>query len=140
MKRTIATLIALSICGAPAFAGDRNHIKNTTVSQSWSQSSSKSSINQQDRAQAPGFGVGGGYCSDAASISVPGGGFGFSTMSRVCRQEKLLGMANTYYGGAAARQVGCENIREFRTLPACVNARNQNAANVQRRDRAKYRN
>lgn len=139
MKSIIIAAI-LSVIAGTAVAGDRNHIKNTSVSQSWSQSSSKAAINQQDRAQAPGFGVGGGYCSDAASVSFPGGGFGFSTMSRVCKQEKLLGMANTYYGGSAARQVGCENIREFRTLPACVTARNRQAAAIQRRDRARYGN
>lgn len=140
MKKILLAFAVVALATSPALAGSKN--KNNNVSQSWSQSqaSSRSSINQQDRAQAPGFGVGGGYCSDAVSASFPGGGFGFSTMSRVCKQEKLLGMADTYYGRPAARQVGCENVKEFRSLPACVNGRNQRAAAIQRRDRARYGN
>lgn len=120
------------------YRGDRNSSSSSSVSQSYSQSGA--SINQRDRAQAPGFGVGGGYCSDAASLSFPGGGFGFSSMSKVCKQEKLLGMADTYFGRPAARQVGCENVKEFRSLPSCVQARVNKAAAIQRRDRAKARN
>lgn len=134
--KSIAIAIVLAVVASPAFAGGNSN-KNTNVAQSYS--ASQSSINQQDRRQAPGFGVGGGYCSDAASISVPGGGFGFSTMSRVCKQEKLLGMADQYFGRPAARQVGCEQVKEFRNLPACINGRNSKAAAIQRRDRAKYK-
>lgn len=130
MKLAVAALLVLM--PVAAFAGD-----NTSVSQAYS--ASQSSVNQQDRAQAPGFGVGGGYCSDAASLSVPGGGFGFSTMSKVCKDEKLLGLADKYFGRTAARQIGCENVKEFRTLPHCINARNAKAAQIQKRDRAKYR-
>lgn len=135
MKYILLAAVIASLA-SPAMAGQVNKSKSTSVSQSYSQSNS--SINQKDRLQAPGFGVGGGYCSDAFSLSGPGVGFGFSAMSKVCKQEKLLGMADTYFGRPAAQQVGCEQVKEFRSLPGCVKGRNAKAAAVQARDRRNH--
>lgn len=129
-------IIALALLApSVAFAGGNDN-RNHNVAQSYA--ASNSSINQRDRLQPGATGGISAYCSDGIAIGFPGGSIAASTMTRVCKQEKLLGMANTYYGGAAARQVGCENVKEFRTLPACVRGRNATAAAIQRRDRAKY--
>lgn len=131
---TAASIVVMCIVFSTlAFAGDKNSSTSTSISQNFNQNSINNSI--KDRAQAPGFGVGGGYCSDAFSASGPGFGFGFSAMSKVCKQEKVLGMADQYYGRSAARQVGCESVKEFRSLPACVAARIAKSRSVQLRDR-----
>lgn len=72
----------------------------------------------RDRLQAPGFGVGGGYCSNAASVSFPGGGFGFSFMERMCKTEVGARVAKTYLGTQPAAQYVCMQP-EFRNLTAC---------------------
>lgn len=124
----VATILAFA---APAtFAndwGNKSNIKVRSSSSSYSESSSRSTANNngntqstnfRDRLQAPGFGVGGGYCSDGLSVSFPGGGFGFSSMVRVCKTEIGARVAKTYLGPSAAAQYVCQQP-EYRSLAAC---------------------
>ena len=132
MKLTTIT-IALAMLASPVFAGDwgqRNSNFNVNQSSSHSRSSARaeggnatnSGVNNstsfRDRLQAPGFGVGGGYCSNGLSISFPGGGFGFSSMERACKTEISARVARTYLGPQAAAQYVCTQY-EFRSLAAC---------------------
>lgn len=135
MMKLTTSVIAISLLASSAFASDwgqRNN--NFNVNQSSSHSASKSSAraeggnatnagnsqttNFRDRLQAPGFGVGGGYCSNGLSLSFPGGGFGFSAMERVCKTEISARVAKTYLGPQAAAQYVCSQS-EFRNLSAC---------------------
>jgi len=118
-----------------AFAeGNKN--TNNSYSQSYSQSRSSSraqggnaastannagntqTTNFRDRLQAPGFGVGGGYCADGLSISFPGGGFGFTSQARMCKTQMGAQIVKTYLGMNPARQYVCSQY-EFRMLTAC---------------------
>ena len=115
MNKTTAVLFmsavftAATVFTTPVFAGDwGNRSTNVSVAQSASQSSaaaSNSGVNNstsfRDRLQAPGFGVGGGYCSNGLSVSFPGGGFGFSAMERTCKTEISARVAN----GSIAQRV-----------------------------------
>lgn len=120
--------------------GQRSENTNVNVSQSNAQSRSSAraqggnaqsvannagntqTTNFRDRLQAPGFGVGGGYCADGLSISFPGGGFGFTSMARMCKTEMGARVANTYLGRQSAAQYVCSQS-EFRNLSACRPAR-----------------
>ena len=85
--------------------------------------SGNSTNNFKDRLQAPSFGVGGGWCSNAFSLSVPGGGFGFSSMDRMCRLQIGAEMVQRYISRPNAAAYIC-NQREFaNTVPACIRAR-----------------
>jgi len=110
------------------------NVRNNVSSQSYSQSRSNAratggnaaanntgvnnSTSFRDRLQAPGFGVGGGYCADGLSISFPGGGFGFTSMARMCKTEMGARVAKTYLGQQSAAQYVCSQA-EFRQLTAC---------------------
>lgn len=113
------TAIAPASAGEWGQRGDTN-IKVRSVSNSYSQSSSssRSSINQQDRLQAPGFGVGGGYCSNAFSVAFPGGGLGFSAMERMCKLEKGADIVSKYVSKGDATAYVC-NQAEFAQVPTC---------------------
>lgn len=117
-------------------SGNQTTVKTNVSSQSYSQSRSSSratggnaasaannsgvnnSTSFRDRLQAPGFGVGGGYCSNAASVSFPGGGFGFSFMERACKVDINARVAKTYLGSQPAAQYVCQQ-REFSNLSVC---------------------
>lgn len=107
-------------------------VRNNVSSQSYSQSRSNSratggdasnsgisnNTNFRDRLQAPGFGVGGGYCANGLSISFPGGGFGFTAMERMCRTEIGARVAKQYLNPQAAAQYVCSQA-DFRNLTVC---------------------
>lgn len=136
MKSVIAFAAALLI-STSAFAegNNRNYNNNVAAAQSFSQSRSSSRSNSnsasqainsgvnnntniRDRLQAPGFGVGGGYCSNGLSVSFPGGGFGFSAMERMCKIEIGARVVRTYINAPNAASYVCSQY-EFKNLPAC---------------------
>lgn len=146
MKFAVVTAIAAALMATPSMAGQWGqrsegvNVKNNVSSQSYSQSRSNARAtggnassaannagnsqvsNFRDRLQAPGFGVGGGYCSNAASVSFPGGGFGFSFMERMCKTEVGARVAKTYLGATPAAQYVCSQA-EFRNLTVCRGGR-----------------
>lgn len=135
--KLIAIASAFVLVASSSFAGQwgqqsRNTNVNVSQSQSYSQSRSNaratggtainSGVNNsttfRDRLQAPGFGVGGGYCADGLSISFPGGGFGFTSMARMCKTQMGAAVARDYLGRQSAAQYVCSQS-EFRNLTAC---------------------
>lgn len=121
MKLLIAALACLTLATAPAFAEGN---KSSSFSESYSSSRANNNNNVsnntkfQDRRQAPGFGVGGGYCSNGLSVSGPGFGFGFSSMDRMCKVQIGAGIAKDYLGKPSAVEYVCQQ-GEFKSLNAC---------------------
>lgn len=133
MKLFIASFAAVVLAASSSFAGQWGQQQsNTNVNvrnnvSSHSSSSSRANANNagntqttsfRDRAQAPGFSVGGGYCADGLSISFPGGGFGFTSMARMCKTQMGAAIAQDYLGKQSAVQYVCTQS-EFRNLTAC---------------------
>lgn len=136
---TVATILLMPVTAfAGGYEGGGNRVNSYSEAYSSSKSTSRatggkaeanannSGVNNstsfRDRLQAPGMGVGGGYCSNALSLSFPGGGFGFSAMERMCKIEIGARVVNTYINRPNAAAYVCGQ-REFANLPACRSAR-----------------
>src|SRR6478609_3822091 len=125
MRKVLVAAAALVLSfGAANAEGNKNYNNSSSNSASFARSSSRATggaggnasasnngnsqtTNFRDRLQAPGFGVGGGYCSNGLSISFPGGGFGFSSMERMCKVEIGARVAKSYLGSNSAAQYVC---------------------------------
>lgn len=128
------TIMLGVIAAAVTFAGNAyaeggkniNHSSSYSESNSSARANNRNSVsnnvsnntNFQDKRQAPGFGVGGGYCANGLSVSFPGGGFGFTMMERMCKTEIGARVAKTYLGAPSAAQYVCRQS-EFKMLSAC---------------------